>query len=58
MITQENRSPATGIGRDRAWRHRSTHRVAERLHRQAKRYGRPYAVAMIDSDNLKACAFR
>jgi len=29
-------------------------RIAERLHRQAKRYGRPYAVVMIDSDNLKS----
>jgi diguanylate cyclase (GGDEF)-like protein len=28
--------------------------IAERLHRQAKRYGRPYALVMIDSDNLKA----
>lgn len=28
--------------------------IAERLHRQAKRYGRPYAIVMIDSDNLKA----
>ena len=29
-------------------------RIAERLHRQAKRYARPYAIVMIDSDNLKA----
>ena len=28
--------------------------IAERLHRQAKRYRRPYALLMIDSDNLKA----
>ncbi|MGH8638058.1 MAG: GGDEF domain-containing protein [Burkholderiales bacterium] len=28
--------------------------LAERLHRQAKRYSRPYALVMIDSDNLKA----
>jgi diguanylate cyclase (GGDEF)-like protein len=28
-------------------------RIAERFHRQAKRYGRPYALAMLDSDNLK-----
>jgi diguanylate cyclase (GGDEF)-like protein len=28
--------------------------IAERLHRQAKRYVRPYAVLMIDSDNLKS----
>jgi diguanylate cyclase (GGDEF)-like protein len=28
--------------------------IAERLHRQAKRYSRPYALVMIDSDNLKA----
>lgn len=28
--------------------------IAERLHRQAKRYGRPYALLMIDSDNLKS----
>ncbi len=27
--------------------------VAERLHRQAKRYNRPYSLVMIDSDNLK-----
>jgi len=27
--------------------------IAERLHRQAKRYKRPYALVMIDSDNLK-----
>jgi diguanylate cyclase (GGDEF)-like protein len=29
-------------------------RIAERAHRQAKRYGRPYAIVMIDSDNLKS----
>ena len=28
--------------------------VADRLHRQAKRYRRPYALVMIDSDNLKS----
>jgi diguanylate cyclase (GGDEF)-like protein len=28
--------------------------IAERLHRQAKRYARTYALAMIDSDNLKS----
>lgn len=28
-------------------------RIAERYHRQAKRYGRPYALVMLDSDNLK-----
>jgi diguanylate cyclase (GGDEF)-like protein len=28
--------------------------IAERLHRQAKRYRRPYALVMIDSDNLKS----
>ncbi len=28
-------------------------RIAERFHRQAKRYGRPYALVMLDSDNLK-----
>ncbi|HEY8554985.1 MAG TPA: diguanylate cyclase [Burkholderiales bacterium] len=28
--------------------------IAERLHRQAKRYSRPYALIMIDSDNLKS----
>ena len=28
--------------------------IAERLHRQAKRYRRPYALMMIDSDNLKS----
>jgi diguanylate cyclase (GGDEF)-like protein len=28
--------------------------IAERLHRQAKRYGRSYALLMIDSDNLKS----
>jgi len=28
--------------------------IAERLHRQAKRYKRPYALVMIDSDNLKS----
>jgi diguanylate cyclase (GGDEF)-like protein len=28
--------------------------VAEPIHRQAKRYSRPYAIVMIDSDNLKA----
>ncbi len=27
--------------------------LAERLHRQARRYSRPYALVMIDSDNLK-----
>lgn len=27
--------------------------IAERLHRQARRYKRPYALVMIDSDNLK-----
>jgi diguanylate cyclase (GGDEF)-like protein len=29
-------------------------RVAERIHRQARRYDRPYALLMVDSDNLKA----
>jgi len=28
--------------------------IAERLHRQAKRYRRPYALMMIDSDSLKS----
>lgn len=28
-------------------------KIAERFHRQAKRYGRPYALVMLDSDNLK-----
>jgi diguanylate cyclase (GGDEF)-like protein len=28
--------------------------IAERNHRQSKRYGRPYALVMIDSDNLKS----
>ncbi len=28
--------------------------IAERLHRQAKRYSRPYALIMVDSDNLKS----
>jgi diguanylate cyclase (GGDEF)-like protein len=28
--------------------------MAERIHRQAKRYSRPYALVMIDSDNLKS----
>ena len=28
--------------------------IGERLHRQARRYARPYAMVMIDSDNLKA----
>ncbi|MCC6532759.1 MAG: GGDEF domain-containing protein [Burkholderiales bacterium] len=28
--------------------------IAERLHRQARRYTRPYALVMIDSDNLKS----
>jgi diguanylate cyclase (GGDEF)-like protein len=27
--------------------------LAERLHRQARRYARPYALVMVDSDNLK-----
>lgn len=27
--------------------------IAERVHRQARRYGRPYSLVMIDSDNLK-----
>lgn len=29
-------------------------RIAERVHRQAKRYDRPYSLVMIDSDNLKS----
>lgn len=29
-------------------------KIAERFHRQAKRYGRPYSLVMIDSDNLKS----
>lgn len=29
-------------------------KIAERVHRQAKRYGRPYSLVMIDSDNLKS----
>lgn len=28
-------------------------KIAERFHRQAKRYTRPYALVMLDSDNLK-----
>lgn len=28
--------------------------IAERFHRQAKRYDRPYSLVMIDSDNLKS----
>lgn len=29
-------------------------KIAERFHRQAKRYDRPYSVVMVDSDNLKS----
>ncbi len=38
----------------RVYNRRAFMRIAVRAHRQARRYQRPYAIVMIDSDNLKA----